>query len=233
MSHIALMMMATVAFTSCEVNEKVATDDTASYESTVKQEKEAKEAYQESIDYALTLPIELFEVADVEVTYAGKRGTLVTETVTRDQTVPIWEAGACKYIESDADLHESTDTAKVVWQTSVMADSIPARIFISARALPKPVKKEHKDKRYNLVAYMGYLYDTGVEVDKEHDPDPNDNFVPHVRMGKQDCFLVCIDVSGSKIDTFIDIANDKPQSLDFTVRREKPGSKRLKDFKNK
>lgn len=212
---IALMTLATVAITSCQLSSK-----------------QEKEAYQESIEYSLTLPTELFEIADVEVTYAGDHGILTTDTVTREQTVPIWEAGDCRYIESDDDMHPSADTTKVVWQKSVMADSIPAHVFITARLLSKPVKAENMAKRYNMLAYMGYLYDTGVEVAKGQDPDPNDSIIPHVTMGKQSCFLQCIDVSGSKAEEFIKVTNDGAYPLDFTIRREKPGSQRLHDFES-
>jgi hypothetical protein len=211
---IALMMMAAVAFSSC-----------------VQTDKLEKEAYQESIQYSMTLPVEVFEFADVAVTYVGDHGILVTDTVTRGQTVPIWEAVEMAYLETEADQRKSEDTTKVVWQKSVMADSIPARVFISPRFLSKPCAKENEDKKYDLTAYMGYLYDTGVEVN-ELSASYNDSIRPHVRMGKQECFFHCSDVSGSKIATVMDNANHDPVTLDFTIRRVNPDSPKLNDYKN-
>ena len=215
------LFIVTAVFSSC-----------ASTESSVQSDKQEKEAYQENIQYSMTLPIELFEVADIEVTYAGNHDKLITEIVTLYQTVPIWDAGECAYYESEADYHKSDVVTKVVWVKSVMADSIPARVFISPRLLSKPCTEENMDKRYDLFAYMGYLYDTGVEVN-EKSASYNDSIRPNVRMGKQECFLHCIDVSGSKIANFFDIANDNPVSLDFTIRRVEPGSPKLDDFENK
>lgn len=206
----AIMMMQSCAVTS---------GDTA-----VTQEGEA---YKEDISYHLTFPIELFEVADVVVTYAGNNGALITETITQDQTIPLLEYNGVAYRPQIA------DSTYVIWEKWLTVDSIPARAFISPRLLAKTCADEYKDKRYTMVGYMGFLYDSGREVSKEQDPDPNDSIVPHQiygpnpLYGKDGTFFYCIDVSGSKMGSFIDIANDDIQPLDCTIRPEKPGSKKL------
>ena len=179
------------------------------------------EAYTEEVTYYLTLPTELFEVADVEVTYAGNNGVLVTKTITQDKTVPLWAYHGSAYRTP------GTDSTHVIWENNVTMDSIPARAFISPRLIAKPCADEYKDKRYTMFGNMGFLYDSGLEVLPEYDPNPNDGIVPHQIYGKDGVFMHCIDVRGSNMGSFIDMDNDNPQALDCTIRPEKPGSKKL------
>ena len=201
---LALMMMASCAST------------TGDLDATPK-----AEPLNEDVVYYLTLPNELFEVADVEVTYAGNHGKLITETITQSKTVPVWA------YEGKAYRPYGSDSTLVIWERSLTMDSIPARVFISPRLLAKPCADEYKDKRYTMFGNMGFMYDSGLEVLPEYDPDPNDGIVPHQLYGKDGVFFHCIDVSGSNMGTFIDIANDTPQAMDCTIRPEKPGSKKL------
>ena len=218
-----LLIVATGALTSCDKKSN---------------QKASNDGY--SFFNCIFVSTDLLEVADLEITHTGADGTRVTDTITIDNTEfyriapqidstkSIWvrkladnviaissvAAGADINSTADDDIMDNPiDSTKRVWVSElfIQETQLPFHMYATARFLPKPIAPENVDKKYALYCHM--LYDSYIDVD----------------------ILQSDEVSGIKISTTLNVANDNPVILDYTIQLRKDktsGSSKLECIKN-
>ena len=197
------MLIASISLSSCNQNDDY-------------QNKEAQAFY--FMDFSR----DLITMADIEITYRLADGHVVIDTLTSDQMESFMiHQETIEQNDSNGVLQSVVreDSTILYWQPDVMEfDSIPARISMSVRYLPKPYNEECKDTRYNL--YNRYGFSVAEEKKDVYS------------FSKEITRINWNSVRGSNVAKALDIANDNPGTLDYTTRRVEPGSPKLDDSEN-
>ena len=160
--------------------------------------------------FALRCSREMMEVADIEVTYADSVGKIITDTITIDKMDVLNEHH--EYV--DGTKYDDT-TSMVIWTYILRIDSIPTRLYITPRFLPKPISEENKDRMYSLQCEVNFQCMSGAFYSYRKADFPLER------------------VRGSKIKPLFDIVNEEPMTLDYTLqpKRTEPGNYELVENK--
>ncbi len=186
-------------------------------------DKTKREAHKMAAGYFMDFSRDLINLADIEVTYRNADGQIVIDTITSNQ-IDTFSTGARTVIMPDSNGVEQPgaieeDTSVLTWPGVTMEfDSIPTRVSISVRILPKPLNEVNKDNRYYL--YLWY----GLSV-------AEDGFYWKTRDAVT--LLDWVDVHGSNVGKAIDIANDDRTTLDCTTQRVGPNPDDVKTVRTK
>lgn len=152
---------------------------------------------------------ELMDYVYIEITYANSNGELVTDTLTRDNI-----SSLSLGIQDYDGLWNYDSTSTVSWFEDIIIDTIPARLYLKARYLIKPGIEVDKDKMIRIGSSMSlqHCWDP-EESDSTYEPD----FVmrDHYRV----TFCPIHSVRGSKLKTYLELANEEASMLDYTVQR--------------
>lgn len=121
--NITLMLVAMMMATSCVQNNK-------------KQQtpKEVKLQY----EYNMFCPSDILEFTDIEITYADGDGTLITDTITSEQT----------------EVSSSDSGSMVDFHTNIKINAVPTRLYVTFRYLPKDGITAGTDKSVSTAATM-------------------------------------------------------------------------------
>ena len=203
---VTLMLIASISLSSCSQN--------GDYQN--------KEAHNMQAFYFMDFSRDLINMADIEVTYRLADSHVVIDTLTSDQMESFMiHQETIEQNDSNGVLQSIVreDSTILYWQPDVMEfDSIPARISISVRILPKPLNEVNKDSRYKL--YLWY----GLSVAEDgHNWKTRDAIT----------LLDWVDVHGSNVGKAIDIANDDRTTLDCTTQRVGPNPDDVKTVRTK
>lgn len=148
------------------------------------------------------------DYVDIEITYANSNGELITDTLTRDNISSL-SVG----IQDYDGLWNYDSTSTVGWFEDIIIDTIPARLYLKARYLIKPGIEVDKDKMIRIGSSMCINHYPVQDTDSTYTP----NFVMknHYRV----IFCPIHSVRGSKLKTYLDLANEEASTLDYTVQR--------------
>lgn len=203
---VTLMLIASISLSSCNQNDNY----------------QNKEAHNMKAFYFMDFSRDLINMADIEVTYRLADSHVVIDTLTCDQMESFMiHQETIEQNDSNGVLQSVVreDSTILYWQPDVMEfDSIPARISISVRILPKPLNEVNKDSRYKL--YLWY----GLSVAEDgHNWKTSDAIT----------LLDWVDVHGNNVGKAIDIANDDRTTLDCTTHRVGPNPDDIKTVRTK
>lgn len=203
---VTLLLIASISLSSCNQN--------GDYQN--------KEAHKMQAFYFMDFSRDLINMADIEVTYRLADSHVVIDTLTSDHMESFMiHQETIEQNDSNGVLQRVVreDSTILYWQPDVMEfDSIPARISISVRILPKPLNEVNKDSRYKL--YLWY----GLSVAEDgHNWKTRDAIT----------LLDWVDVHGSNVGKAIDIANDDRTILDCTTQRVGPNPDDVKTVRTK
>lgn len=188
-----LVVIACAAFTSCEQKSNQSPQHIDSLK----------------FQYLWECSRELMDYVDIEITYANSNGELVTDTLTRDNI-----SSLSLGIQDYDGLWNYDSTSTVSWFEDIIIDTIPARLYLKARYLIKPGIEVDKDKMIRIGSSMSLQHSwDSEESDSTYEPD----FVmrDHYRV----IFCPIHSVRGSKLKTYLELANDEASTLDYTVQR--------------
>lgn len=186
-----LVVMACAAFTSCEQKSNQSPEHVNSLK----------------FQYSWDCSRELMDYVDIEFTYTNGNGELITDTLTRDNISSL-SVG----IQDYDGLWNYDLTSAVSWNEDIIIDTIPARLYLKARYLIKPGIEVDKDKMIRIGSSMCINHYPVQDTDSTYTP----NFVmrDHYRV----TFCPIHSVRGSKLKTYLDLANEEASTLDYTVR---------------
>lgn len=186
-----LVVMACAVFTSCEQ----------------KSNKSPQHIDSLKFQYSLDCSRELMDYVDIEITYANSHGELITDTLTRDNI-----SSLSLGIQDYDGLWNYDSTSTVGWFEDIIIDTIPARLYLKTRYLIKPGIDIDKDKMIRIGSSMCIQHSPVEYSDSTYTP----NFMmrDHYRV----IFCPIHSVRGSKLKTYLELANEDPATLDYTVR---------------
>ena len=152
------------------------------------------------IEYSMEGSRELMDYVDIEITYANGKGKLVTDTITIDSI-----KGSYTSIQ-DFDGKWSDDSTHFYWAEYINIDTIPARLYLKYRYLIKPDIEVDQDKMIDVSSSLSFM----------DFPDTTDSYL----IGDVSPRIYCpiYTVKGSKLKTFLELINENPVTLDYTVR---------------
>ena len=189
------MALATAAFSSCVQNngqqqtpqnesadnnsqQQQAKNDSGDNSSKQQTPKKVRLQY----EYSMFCAGDILEFADIEITHTDGNGKFVTETITAEQ------------LEDSSIAH---------WHANISINTIPARLFVSARYLPKSGIKIDKDK---LISTKITLSGSSVNYDQIYYKDVQMIETP------------VESVRASKLKAYFDLINENPPTLDYTLQ---------------
>lgn len=171
------LVLATAAFTSCVQKNK-------------KQQQTPKEVKLQ-YEYNMFCPSEILEFADIEVTYADGDGTLISDTITSEQI----------------EVSSSDSESMVDFHTNIKINSVPTRLYLTFRYLPKDGVSAGADKSVSTEATM---YFSTVNSDQIFDyVQPYENPTKSVK--------------ASELKAYFDQFNANPPTLDYTLQEKSVG----------
>lgn len=188
-----LVVMACAVFTSCEQKSNQSPEHVNSLK----------------FQYSWDCSRELMDYVDIEITYTNSNGELITDTLTRD-SISSLSVG----IQDYDGLWNYDLTSAVSWAEDIIIDTIPARLYLKARYLIKPGIDVDKDKMIHIGSSMCINHYPVQDTDSTYTP----NFVmrDHYRV----TFCPIHSVRGSKLKTYLELANEEASTLDYTVQRK-------------
>ena len=176
--NITLTLVAMMVFTSCVQNNK------KQQQTQQQTPKKVKLQY----EYNMFCPSEILEFADIEITYADGDGTLITDTITAGQQE--------EDTESTVDFH-----------TNISINSVPTRLYLTFRYLPKDGVSAGADKSVSTEATM---YFSTVNSDQIFDyVQPYENPTKSVK--------------ASELKAYFDQFNANPPVFDYTLQEKSVG----------
>ena len=187
-----LVVIACAVFTSCEQKSNQSPEHVNSLK----------------FQYSWDCSRELMDYVDIEFTYTNGNGELITDTLTRD-SISSLSVG----IQDYDGLWNYDLTSAVSWAEDIIIDTIPARLYLKARYLIKPGIDVDKDKMIRIGSSMCINHYPVQDTDSTYTP----NFVmrDHYRV----TFCPIHSVRGSKLKTYLELANEEASTLDYTVQR--------------
>ena len=186
----ALGVVACAVFTSCEQNNNQGPEHVDSLK------------YMYSVEYSQ----ELMDYVDIEITYANNRGELITDTLTKDSMQSI----VLQFEDFDGYARDTTRRS-AFWNKVIYIDTIPARLYLKSRYLMKPGIIVDKD------IMIPILSDMQIQS-RWWESDSTASFKDY---GWE--YMKCDpihSVRGSKLKAYIDLVNEQPPTLDYTLRRD-------------
>ena len=187
-----LVVMACAVFTSCEQK----SDQSPQHIDSLK------------FQYSWNCSRELMDYVDIEITYANSNGELITDTLTKDNISSL----SLGILDYDG-LENNDSTSTVGWTEDIIIDTIPARLYLKARYLIKPGIEVDKDKMIRIGSSMSFSHFGYAE-------DSDSTFTPKFVM--RDYYRVTFcpihSVRGSKLKTYLELANEEASTLDYTVQ---------------
>ena len=187
-----LVVMACAVFTSCEQK----SDQSPQHIDSLK------------FQYSWNCSRELMDYVDIEITYANSNGELITDTLTKDNISSL----SLGILDYDG-LGNNDSTSTVGWTEDIIIDTIPARLYLKARYLIKPGIDVDKDKMIRIGSSMSFSHFGYAE-------DSDSTFTPKFVM--RDYYRVTFcpihSVRGSKLKTYLELANEEASTLDYTVQ---------------
>ena len=172
--HITMfLVLATAALTACVPNLPKKQQATQTSNKNV----------QLSFQYQMYCECEVLDYADIEVTYNDRSGKLATDTITIEQK-------------------EEESQTMVEWHANLGIDTVPFRVYLSYRYLPKPGIDVDADK---FIAVNNTMHFSSVNSDRVGDCWRwFDNPIQNVR--------------ASKLKDYFDLINENRPTLDCAVQ---------------
>lgn len=187
-----LVVMACAVFTSCEQK----SDQSPQHIDSLK------------FQYSWNCSRELMDYVDIEITYANSNGELITDTLTKDNISSL----SLGILDYDG-LGNNDSTSTVGWTEDIIIDTIPARLYLKARYLIKPGIDVDKDKMIRIGSSMSFSH-LGYSEDSDSTFTPKFVMRDHYRV----TFCPIHSVRGSKLKTYLELANEEASTLDYTVQ---------------
>ena len=186
----ALGVVACAVFTSCEQNNN----------------QEPEHVDSQGYIYLVNYSQELMDYVDIEITYANSKGELITDTLTKDSMQSI----VLPYPDFDG-LATDTTRRSATWNKVICIDTIPARLYLKSRYLMKPGIIVDKD------IMIPILSDMQIQS-RWWESDSTASFKSY-GWESMKCDPIH-SVRGSKLKAYIDLVNEQPPTLDYTLRRD-------------
>lgn len=186
----ALGVVACAVFTSCEQNNNQGPEHVDSLK------------YLYSVEYSQ----ELMDYVDIEITYANGKGELITDTLTKDSMQSI----LLRFEDFDGYARDTTRRS-AYWDKMINIDTIPARLYLKSRYLMKPDIIVDKDIMIHFLS----------EIEMQSRWWESDSTASFKDYGWE--YMKCDpihSVRGSKLKAYIDLVNEQPPTLDYTLRRD-------------
>ena len=186
----ALGVVACAVFTSCEQNNNQGPEHVDSLK------------YMYSVEYSQ----ELMDYVDIEITYANGKGELITDTLTKDSMQSI----LLRFEDFDGYARDTTRRS-AYWDKMINIDTIPARLYLKSRYLMKPDIIVDKDIMIHFLS----------EIEMQSRWWESDSTASFKDYGWE--YMKCDpihSVRGSKLKAYIDLVNEQPPTLDYTLRRD-------------
>jgi hypothetical protein len=187
-----LVVMACAVFTSCEQK----SDQSPQHVDSLK------------FQYSWNCSRELMDYVDIEIAYANCKGKLITDTLTRDNI-----SSLSLGIQDYDGVWNYDSTSTVSWTEDIIIDTIPARLYLKARYLIKPGIDVDKDKMIRIGSSMSFSH-------LGYSEDSDSTFTPKFVMRDYYRVIFCPihSVRGSKLKTYLELANEEASTLDYTVQ---------------
>ena len=186
----ALGVVACAVFTSCEQNNN----------------QEPEHVDSQGYIYLVNYSQELMDYVDIEITYANSKGELITDTLTKDSMQSI----VLPYPDFDG-LATDTTRRSATWNKVICIDNIPARLYLKSRYLMKPGIIVDKDIMIPILSDMQMQ-------SRWWESDSTASFKSYGWVSMK-CDPIH-SVRGSKLKAYIDLVNEQPPTLDYTLRRD-------------
>lgn len=186
----ALGVVACAVFTSCEQNNNQGPEHVDSLK------------YLYSVEYSQ----ELMDYVDIEITYANGKGELITDTLTKDSMQSI----LLRFEDFDGYARDTTRRS-AYWDKMINIDTIPARLYLKSRYLMKP----------DIIVDNDIMIHFLSEIEMQSPWWKSDSTASFKDYGWE--YMKCDpihSVRGSKLKAFIDLVNEQPPTLDYTLRRD-------------
>lgn len=186
----ALGVVACAVFTSCEQNNNQGPEHVDSLK------------YLYSVEYSQ----ELMDYVDIEITYANGRGELITDTLTKDSMQSI----LLRFEDFDGYARDTTRRS-AYWDKMINIDTIPARLYLKSRYLMKP----------DIIVDNDIMIHFLSEIEMQSPWWKSDSTASFKDYGWE--YMKCDpihSVRGSKLKAYIDLVNEQPPTLDYTLRRD-------------
>ena len=185
-----IFVLACAAFSSCEQNDNQAPEQIDSLK----------------FQYDLSCSRELMKYTDIEITYAKGNGEIVIDTLTIDNMSSL----STFVREFDGNTYTLDTTSIMSWIEDIDIDTIPARLYLKSRYLIKPDIDIDNDKMVHIGSRLQF------QCVSDWDSTRNFRFYDSYR-----CIVCPIhDVKGSKLKTYLELVNDEPPTLDYTLQRK-------------
>ena len=186
----ALGVVACAVFTSCEKNNNQGPEHVDSLK------------YLYSVEYSQ----ELMDYVDIEITYANGKGELITDTLTKDSMQSI----LLRFEDFDGYARDTTRRS-AYWDKMINIDTIPARLYLKSRYLMKP----------DIIVDNDIMIHFLSEIEMQSRWWESDSTASFKDYGWE--YMKCDpihSVRGSKLKAYIDLVNEQPPTLDYTLRRD-------------
>ena len=186
----ALGVVACAVFTSCEQNNNQGPEHVDSLK------------YMYSVEYSQ----ELMDYVDIEITYANGKGELITDTLTKDSMQSI----LLRFEDFDGYARDTTRRS-AYWDKMINIDTIPARLYLKSRYLMKP----------DIIVDNDIMIHFLSEIEMQSPWWKSDSTASFKDYGWE--YMKCDpihSVRGSKLKAYIDLVNEQPPTLDYTLRRD-------------
>jgi hypothetical protein len=186
----ALGVVACAVFTSCEQNNNQGPEHVDSLK------------YLYSVEYSQ----ELMDYVDIEITYANGKGELITDTLTKDSMQSI----LLRFEDFDGYARDTTRRS-AYWDKMINIDTIPARLYLKSRYLMKP----------DIIVDNDIMIHFLSEIEMQSPWWKSDSTASFKDYGWE--YMKCDpihSVRGSKLKAYIDLVNEQPPTLDYTLRRD-------------
>ena len=186
----ALGVVACAVFTSCEQNNNQGPEHVDSLK------------YLYSVEYSQ----ELMDYVDIEITYANGKGELITDTLTKDSMQSI----LLRFEDFDGYARDTTRRS-AYWDKMINIDTIPVRLYLKSRYLMKP----------DIIVDNDIMIHFLSEIEMQSRWWESDSTASFKDYGWE--YMKCDpihSVRGSKLKAYIDLVNEQPPTLDYTLRRD-------------
>ena len=186
----ALGVVACAVFTACEQNNNQGPEHVDSLK------------YLYSVEYSQ----ELMDYVDIEITYANGKGELITDTLTKDSMQSI----LLRFEDFDGYARDTTRRS-AYWDKMINIDTIPARLYLKSRYLMKP----------DIIVDNDIMIHFLSEIEMQSPWWKSDSTASFKDYGWE--YMKCDpihSVRGSKLKAYIDLVNEQPPTLDYTLRRD-------------
>ena len=183
-------VVACAVFTSCEQNNNQGPEHVDSLK------------YLYSVEYSQ----ELMDYVDIEITYANGKGELITDTLTKDSMQSI----LLRFEDFDGYARDTTRRS-AYWDKMINIDTIPARLYLKSRYLMKP----------DIIVDNDIMIHFLSEIEMQSRWWESDSTASFKDYGWE--YMKCDpihSVRGSKLKAYIDLVNEQPPTLDYTLRRD-------------